>query len=77
MAKSLTSKKNRKEIFYHIINSLLAGLLVLLGSFADGDLSWKGFLFALFASAVIAIQKFKDYWDSEKSEYMNKIGTFF
>lgn len=60
-----------KEILWNIINSLLAGALVLFGAFSTGSISWESFLIAFGASAIVAITQFKDYWSSEKPEYCN------
>jgi len=68
-------KSQSKEIIWNIINSLLAGGLVLLGSFANG-FSWKGLGFALTASGIVAITKFKDYWSKEEGEYSSKLFNF-
>jgi hypothetical protein len=67
---------NKKEIIWNIVNSLLAGGLVLFGAFSDGNISPKGFLLAFFAACVVAITQFKDYWSSEKSEYCPKPKVF-
>lgn len=58
-----------KEIIWNIVNSLLAGGLVLLGACADGSLTLKGFIAALIAGGLVAVNQFKDYWSSEKPEY--------
>lgn len=69
-------KKNKEEIFYNLINAGLAGALVLLGSFSDGELNWKGFCFAFVAGLIVIISKFKEYWDGEKGEYTSKLFNF-
>ena len=74
--KRLISEKNRKEIFWNLINSGLAGSLVFLGSLANGGLSLKGLYAGLMAAAIVAITKFKDYWSKEEHEYTNKIFVF-
>jgi hypothetical protein len=53
----------KEEIIYNIVNSALAGALVLLGSFSSGDVSGKAFLFAFMASGAVAVAKFKDFWE--------------
>jgi len=65
---ALISQQNKKEIIWNIINSLLAGSLVFLGSLTNG-FNWKGVCVGLIASGIVAITKFKDYWTKEKSEY--------
>lgn len=73
----ITTCEDRREIFYNIINSALAGLLVLLGSFtAVEGITLRGVLFAFIAAAIVMITKFKDYWDGEKSEYTAKLMQF-
>jgi len=67
---------NKKEIMWNIINSLLAGALVLLGSLTNGNISFQSFMIAIVAAGIIAISKFKDYWNLEQSEYSNKIFNF-
>jgi hypothetical protein len=61
-----------KEIFWNIINSLLAGALVLFGSIADGEITLKNIVFAGIGAGIVAITSFKNYWDSEKEEYCSE-----
>lgn len=68
--------KNKNEIIYNIINSLIAGGLVLAGSFSDGNITPTGVFAAVTASLVVGITKFKDYWESEKPEYSKKLLNF-
>lgn len=70
------SYENRREIVYNLVNSLLAGGLVFLGSLADGNITIKGFLIALIAFLIVAITKFKEYWDGEASEYCKGLLNF-
>lgn len=72
----LISEQNRKEIFYNLINSGLAGALVFLGSLTSGKLTWQGLAFGLIASLIVAVTKFKDYWAGEKKEYSQKLFKF-
>ena len=69
-------KKNKNEIYYNLINAGLAGGLVLLGSFSDGDITLKGFCFAIITSMIVLITKFKEYWNGEANEYISKIFNF-
>lgn len=64
----LITDENKKEIFYNIVNSLLAGLLVFLGSLTNG-FSWAGVGVAFISAGIVAITKFKEYWASEAEEY--------
>jgi hypothetical protein len=67
----------KKEIMYNIINSALAGVLVLLGSLTAGSITFQGLATAAIASLLVAVSQFKKYWDSEKAEYCNtKLFTF-
>ena len=72
----LISKKNKREILYNFINSLLAGILVLLGSLTAGSITLKGLGLAVVASLVVILTKFKEYWDGEKNEYSSKVFNF-
>lgn len=75
--KALICQKEKKEIFYHIINAGLSGALVLLGSFATtGEIESRGILFAVATAMIVAITKFKEYWDGEKSEFSNHVFNF-
>jgi uncharacterized RDD family membrane protein YckC len=62
-------KKNRAEIFWNIINAGLAGLLVLLGSFVSGSITWQGLFAALIASLIVVTTRFYNYWAKEEEEY--------
>ena len=68
-------EKNRDEITYNLINSALAGGLVFLGSLTQG-FSWTGLAAGLIAGCVIALTKFKEYWATQKHEYIIKLFQF-
>ena len=70
----MTSQK--KEIIYNIVNAVLAGGLVLLGSLSNGELTSKGFCFAAIAAGIVIITKFKEYWEGEQDEYTSKLFNF-
>lgn len=72
---NLITNENKKEIFFNVINSLLAGGLVFLGSIQTG-FSLKGLYVALIASLIVAVVKFKIYWESEAPEYCQKVFSF-
>jgi hypothetical protein len=76
MKKKLLKQNQKKEIIYNIVNSLLAGALVLLGSFSVGEITMKGFCFAVLASLAVAVGQFKNYWESEKKEYSQNLKLF-
>lgn len=71
-----TLSDNKSEIIYQIINSSLAGVLVLLGSLIDGELTVKGVIVATIAAGIVAITKFKDYWTTQENEYKASILNF-
>lgn len=72
----LISLKNRKEIFWNIINSLLAGSLVFLGSLSSGNLTFNGVFFGIITSLAVALTRFKKYWDKEEKEYCKLLFNF-
>ena len=76
MKKNKVLSKNKEEIIYHLINSGLAGSLVLLGSFTAGGFSLAGFLTAAVASLIVAVTKFRDYWTTQETEYKKSIFNF-
>ena len=65
--------KNKNEIFYNLINSALAGGMVFLGTLADGHITLPEVLASMGAAGVIALIKFRDYWNGEKKEYSSKL----
>lgn len=70
-------RNEKKEIIYHVINSLLAGALVLLGSFTTAKaFTLEGLFFAFVTTSIVIISKFKEYWDSEKKDYTTKCFNF-
>ncbi len=69
-------KKNKNEILYNIVNSVIAGGLVFAGSVADGSVTSTGIIAAAGAAGLVALVKFKEYWSTQKSEYTSKILTF-
>lgn len=73
--KCLISEQNKKEIFFNLVNSVLAGGLVFLGSLTNG-FSWEGVYTGAVAAGIVALTKFYDYWKSEASEYQSKTKLF-
>jgi len=57
-----------KKIFWNIINSILAGGLVFLGSLTSGDITVQGLIGGMIASGIVAITKFRDYWQTVENE---------
>ena len=74
--KKQTKAQQRKEIIWNIVNSLLAGALVFLGAFADGNISSTGIVLSMVAAAGIALTRFKDYWGTQENEYCKCLGKF-
>jgi hypothetical protein len=71
----LVSEENKKEIFYKLVNSFLTGFLVFMGSMTNG-FSWDGVGYGFVASLIVAITKFKEYWDGEAEEYSTRLFNF-
>lgn len=71
-----TLSENKTEIFYNIINALLAGVLVFLGSLSDGEITKTGLIMSLVAALIVAVTKFKEYWTTQKEEYKCSILNF-
>jgi hypothetical protein len=66
-----------KEIIWNLVNSLLAGALVILGACSTGNLNQQSILIAVFAGLIVGVNQFKDYWKSEEKEYCGKkLGAF-
>jgi hypothetical protein len=61
---------NKDEIYFNIINSLLAGLLVFFGSLVGDQFkpSWQGLGFAFVTAIIVMITKFRDYWATQEKE---------
>lgn len=74
-SKCLITEENKREIFYKLINSFLTGFLVFAGSLTSG-FSWEGIGLGIIASLIVAITKFKEYWDGEAGEYSTKLFNF-
>jgi len=73
MANKKCKENQRKEIMWNLINSTLAGALVLLGNLMSGGITIGGVATALGAALVIAITKFKTYWETQEKEYQGKV----
>lgn len=69
-------KKNKYEIEWNLINAGLSGLLVLLGAWSGGGLTWQAVGTAIVAALIVMATKFKNYWDGEKGEYSTKVFNF-
>lgn len=72
----IISNENKREIFWNIINALLAGGLVFMGAFMDGGLSRADLIASFGASTIVFLSKLNEYWNSERKEYSNKVFNF-
>jgi len=72
----MAKKTQKREIIWNIVNSGLAGLLVLLGAFTAGNITLESICGAVAAAFVVAIIQFKEYWAGEQGEYSAKLFTF-
>jgi hypothetical protein len=74
----MTKKKSqKKEIIYHIVNSLLSGALVFLGGLStSGEITTSNICLSLVVSITAAIVQFKDYWKTQEGEYTAKLFNF-
>ena len=70
------TKKQKSEILWNIVNSLLAGGLVFLGGLLNGKITGELLLASGIAAAIIACTKFSDYWKKEESEYTKMLAKF-
>ena len=52
------------KITVNIINSVLAGALVLFGAFSTGEITRKGLIIAIATAFIVAITQFKDFFTS-------------
>ena len=69
--KKQTKEQQKQQIIWNIVNSLLAGGLVLLGNFTSGSFSLGGLCIAIATAGAVALTKFSDFWKAEQSEYCN------
>lgn len=67
-------EKNKEEIKWNIINSLIAGVLVLFGSFTSTGFTFtlNGILSAICGALIVAVTKFSEYWKTQEKEYLDK-----
>jgi hypothetical protein len=66
-----------KKICWNIVNSLLMFAAVILGALTTGNINLESLLVAFIAGGLVAVNQFKDYWQTEKDEYIpKKIGAF-
>lgn len=67
--------EQRRESIYKLINSALSGGLVFFGTFVGADFrfTWTGIGVSLATSILVALTKFKEYWDGEAGEYSTRL----
>ena len=66
-----------KEIIWNVVNSMLAGGLVLLGGLSSsGMITKESIITSLIASLIVIVTKFSSYWSGEKKEYSVKLFKF-
>ena len=66
----LITEENRKEIFYNVINSLVAGAISFFSALlAASELNYKVVGIAIITSLLVLFIRFKEFWDGEKSDY--------
>lgn len=69
--------RNKDQIFWNLINSAIAGSISFFSALlAVGEINARVIFIAFAASALVAIQKFKHFWDGEKDEYVGKSFNF-
>jgi hypothetical protein len=66
----------KKEIIYNVVNSLLAGSLVMLGAISTGNLSMNSICLAIVAGLIVAVSKFRDFWISKEKIYKHALFQF-
>jgi hypothetical protein len=75
----MKKRKSQKHIIYHVIDSILPALLVLLGSFTTGSaITFESVLIAVMASGIVAVNKFSEWWKSDdaQNEFTSNIFNF-
>jgi hypothetical protein len=58
-----------RKVFWNLINSLIAGSLVIIGSLTDGEVTSKGLMIAIVAGTAIFLSQFRDFWAKEEQEF--------
>ena len=69
-------EQQTKEIIWNFVNAGLAGLLVTIGACTDGTITYNGILAAILAGIIVAVTKFKTYWETQEGEYSRKNTAF-
>ncbi len=69
-------EKNKDEIKWNLINSVLIGAVAFLSSIlSTGDISLKSLGIGFITFLLITVTKFKDYWTNQENEYKNSWTT--
>jgi len=72
------TEESKKEIFYNVINAGLAGGISFFSAvMATGSIDLRTIVVAAVAAGLVALVKFKNYWDGEQNEYQKKMLSFF
>ena len=69
-------KGQGKEICWNLINSAIAGSLVLGGSLLGGEITRTSFIAAGVAAFIVFATKFQQYWKTQEDEYVHKVFEF-
>ena len=59
-----------------IVTSLLSGALVFFGAFSTGYIDLTSIVAAISAAAIVAITKFRDFWNSQPEDERRELFTF-
>jgi len=59
-----------------IVTSSLSGALVFFGAFSTGHIDVKSLVAAVAAAAVVALTKFKDFWNNQEEAERRELFTF-
>lgn len=60
------------EVTAKIINSILAGVLVMLGGMSNGEMSTQTLYFSFVAGAIVAVTQFKTYFEKKQETKQTK-----
>ena len=56
--------------FRHLIDAVLAGMLVFAGAFATGNIDKASAVTAISAAVIVAVTKFRDYWNLPRKAFL-------
>jgi len=68
-------KQKNKFILIKIINSFIAGILVLLGAFSTGNITEDGIFVAIVAGLIVFFSNIRDFLTTEEKEIKSKLGV--